>query len=110
MRAAKALLPRLRVVCESWQPLQHSASHARCSAACSKQSALQPVRLLSMESSSSSSSTSGSTGGSGSSSVFVVNVEGHRNVSPLLIGLFDFLERYVPRPGFFQVHLPVNEG
>ncbi len=39
----------------------------------------------------------------GSSSVFVVNVEGRRNVSPLLIGLFDFLERYVPRPGFFQV-------
>jgi hypothetical protein len=39
---------------------------------------------------------------SGSSSIFVVNVEGYRNTSPLLIGIFNYLERYLPRPGFFQ--------
>lgn len=102
MQAAKALLPRLRVICDSWQTQQQSVasvSCAWCRAACFKRGTAQPLRFLSTESSSSSSAS----GGSGSSSVFVVNVEGHRNVSPLLIGLFDFLERFVPRPGFFQV-------
>ena len=103
MRAAKALLPRLRVICDTWQLQQQSAASASCAwcrAACFQRGTAQPLRSLSTESSSSSSASSGS----GSSSVFVVNVEGHRNVSPLLIGLFDFLERFVPRPGFFQVH------
>ena len=112
MRAAKALLPRLRVICDSWQLQQQpaaSASCAWCRAACFTRGAAQPLRLLSTESSSSR-DTSGSSGGSGSSSVFVVNVEGHRNVSPLLIGLFDFLERFVPRPGFFQVCFPGFRG
>jgi len=45
---------------------------------------------------------------SGSSSVFVVNVEGYRNTSPLLIGIFNYLERYLPRPGFFQARACIN--
>ncbi|BDA50565.1 phosphate acetyltransferase [Coccomyxa sp. Obi] len=35
-------------------------------------------------------------------SLYVVNVEGKRTLAPLLIGLLDYFERWVPNVGFFQ--------
>ncbi|CAL8464970.1 g4505 [Coccomyxa elongata] len=35
-------------------------------------------------------------------SLYVVNVEGKRTLGPLLIGLMDYFERWVPNVGFFQ--------
>jgi hypothetical protein len=36
-------------------------------------------------------------------SLYVLNVEGRRTLGPLLIGLMDYLERWLPNVGFFQV-------
>lgn len=41
----------------------------------------------------------------GKKSLYVVNVEGKRTLGPLLIGLMDYFERWVPNVGFFQVSL-----
>lgn len=37
------------------------------------------------------------------SSVYIYNVEGTRNNSPVLLGLMDYFERFIPRIGYFQV-------
>ncbi len=42
--------------------------------------------------------------------LLVLNVEGKRNTSPVLLGLMDYFERFVPRVGFFQVHFPSSPG
>lgn len=36
-------------------------------------------------------------------SLYVLNVEGKRTLGPLLIGLMDYFERWLPNVGFFQV-------
>lgn len=38
-------------------------------------------------------------------SLYVLNVEGKRTLGPLLIGLMDYFERWLPNVGFFQVSL-----
>lgn len=39
-------------------------------------------------------------------SLYVLNVEGRRTLGPLLIGLMDYFERWLPNVGFFQVKMP----
>eukprot|EP00884_Botryococcus_braunii_P005478 jgi/Botrbrau1/14931/Bobra.0018s0035.1 len=36
------------------------------------------------------------------SNLYVFNVEGRRNNSPVLLGLMDYFERFIPRIGYFQ--------
>ena len=36
-------------------------------------------------------------------SLYVLNVEGRRTLGPLLIGLMDYFQRWLPNVGFFQV-------
>ena len=39
----------------------------------------------------------------GTKSLYVLNVEGRRTLGPLLIGLMDYFQRWLPNVGFFQV-------
>ena len=36
-------------------------------------------------------------------SLFVMNVEGKRTTAPLLIGLMDYFQRWLPNVGYFEV-------
>ena len=38
-----------------------------------------------------------------SKSLFVMNVEGKRTTGPLLIGLLDYFQRWLPNVGYFEV-------
>lgn len=40
-------------------------------------------------------------------SLYVLNVEGKRTLGPLLIGLMDYFERWLPNVGFFQVSMHI---
>lgn len=95
VRAASMLAPLLgrmqgTVQLSHCAPVQYAWQHLACA-----QHTQQRAASTNIEGPGSS--------GTGSNSVFVLNVEGNRNVSPLLIGIFNYLERYLPRPGFFQV-------
>ena len=48
-------------------------------------------------------SSAGSDTHTATKSLYVMNVEGRRTLGPLLIGLLDYLERWLPNVGFFQV-------
>ena len=48
--------------------------------------------------------SAGSEARTATKSLYVLNVEGRRTLGPLLIGLLDYLERWLPNVGFFQVH------
>ena len=41
-----------------------------------------------------------------SKSLFVMNVEGKRTTGPLLIGLLDYFQRWLPNVGYFEVPPP----
>ena len=51
----------------------------------------------------SGSSSSGAEAARSTKSLYVLNVEGRRTLGPLLIGLMDYFERWLPNVGFFQV-------
>lgn len=38
--------------------------------------------------------------------LYVVNVEGKRTTGPLLIGLLDYIQRWLPNVGYFEVRPP----
>ncbi len=97
------MMRSMRAVRSAWLQAQRAAAQVEpCSNACGSPN--MPLRAaLSCMWQRQYADSAGAQAHRSTKSLYVLNVEGRRTLGPLLIGLMDYLERWLPNVGFFQV-------